>query len=165
MDGSNSGSGPRMLVFALSELNPDMREKPHDILDEQRARAPVERDQMFPAVCITSYAEGRDMLSDARLSRNFEHASPDNFVINGVKKLNEAVEAEFGRHDSMLVLEDPDHARVRGIVAKAFLARAAQARPLSESVVKSALDALDGRAEFDIVAEYACRIPISVLGP
>jgi cytochrome P450 len=156
---------PQMLLFKLSELNPEMRRDPHPLLDAQRAAAPAERDTSIPVVVITSYEAGRDMLTDPALSRNFERASHDNFVIAGVRRLNEAVEAEFGRHETMLVLEGADHARVRGIVAKAFLARAANARPLIEAVVANALARLEGRARFDVVGEYACRIPIHVLGP
>ncbi|MBL8552419.1 MAG: cytochrome P450 [Hyphomonadaceae bacterium] len=156
---------PRMLMFTLSELNPELRRDPHALLDAQRAQAIAERDPTIPAVLITAYETGRDMLSDPKLSRNFEHAPPENFIINGIRRVNAAVEAEFGKHETMLVLEDGEHARVRGIVAKAFLARAAQARPLIERVVDAALARLEGRAGFDIVSEYACRIPIHVLGP
>jgi cytochrome P450 len=166
MDGDFTGGGaPRMLLLTLSELNPEIRRDPHALLDTQRERAQVERDMSFPALLITSHALGRDMLVDPKLSRNFEHASPDNYVIAGVRRLNQAIEAEFGRHESMLVLEDPDHGRVRGIVAKAFLARAQRSRPIIEEVVGRALDALAGRAQFDVVRDYACRIPIHVLAP
>ena len=155
---------PRMLVFELSELNPKMREDPHAILDAQRAKAPVERDGFIPALCVTAYAVAKDLLNDQSISRNFDYSSPDNPVINAVKQLNAAVEEEFGKHDSMLVLDDPDHARVRGIIAKAFLARAATAKPMIERVVDEALAALAGRAEFDVVENYACQVPIRVLG-
>jgi cytochrome P450 len=166
MDGDFAGGGaPRMLLVTLSELNPEIRRDPHALLDAQRERAPVERDLTLPALLITSYAHGRDMLGDPKLSRNFEHASPENYVIATVRRLNQAIEAEFGRHDSMLVLEGPDHARVRGIVAKAFLARAQRSRPIIEEVVGRALDAIAGRTQFDVVRDYACRIPIHVLAP
>ena len=155
---------PRMLVFELSELNPAMREDPHAILDKQREKAPVERDAIIPALCVTAYAVARDLLTDQSLSRNFDYSSPDNPVINAVKQLNAAVEEEFGKHNSMLVLDDPDHARVRGIIAKAFLARAATAKPMIERIVDEAVGALDGRETFDIVENYACHVPIRVLG-
>jgi hypothetical protein len=153
-----------MIVFELSELNPEMRKNPHAMLDAQRDRAPVERDAFIPALCVTAYATARDLLTDASLSRNFDYASPDNPVIEAVKQLNRAVEGEFGKHDSMLVLDDPDHARVRGIIAKAFLSRAATARAMIERIVDEAIERLDGRAGFDIVEDYACRVPIRVLG-
>jgi cytochrome P450 len=166
MIGNLTGGGaPRMLLFTLSELNPEMRRDPHKLLDGQRAHAPVERDATMPILLTASYGLGRDILTDPKLSRNFEHASPENFVIAGVRRLNQAIEAEFGHHDSMLVLEEPDHARVRGTIAKAFLARAQRSRPLIEDAVERALRALDGRDQFDVVGDYACRIPLHVLGP
>ena len=155
---------PRMLLYRFSELNPDMRRDPHAMLDPQRASAPVDRDEVIPALYVTAYGVAKDLLTDSSISRNFEYASPANPVINAVRALNAAVEGEFGKHDSMLVLDDPDHARVRGIVAKAFLARAAQARPMIERVVENALSRLEGRDQFDVVEDYACRVPIHVLG-
>lgn len=158
------GALPRMLIYRFSELNPELRRDPHALLDPQRQSAPVDRDEVIPALYVTAYGVAKDLLVDSSISRNFEYASPQNPVINAVRALNAAVEEEFGRHDSMLVLDDPDHARVRGIVAKAFLARAAKARPMIESVVERALARLDGREGFDVVEEYACRVPIHVLG-
>jgi cytochrome P450 len=156
---------PRMLMFEFSELNPNFRRDPQSMLDAQRARAPAERDQFIHAVYLTAYGLARDLLTDPFYSRNFDLASPENPVIAGVRAINEAVEPEFGKHATMLVMEDPDHARVRGIIAKAFLARAAHAKPLIERVVSAALARLEGRERFDVVSDYACRIPIHVLGP
>ncbi len=165
MAADGEGQAPRLLMFQYSELNPDMRRNPHALMDAQRARMPVERDPFIHALLVTEYEIGKGLLSDASYSRNFDLASPDNPVIAGVKALNEAVEPEFGKHSSMLSLEDPDHARVRGLVAKAFLARAAKARELVVAVMEDALKRLDGRANFDVVSDYACYIPIRVLGP
>jgi cytochrome P450 len=162
--GFDLGVLPRMLIYRFSELNPELRRDPHAMLDPQREAAPIDRDEVIPALYITAYGTAKDLLVDSSISRNFEYASPANPVINAVRALNRAVEEEFGRHDSMLVLDDPDHARVRGIVAKAFLARAAQARPEIERIVDRALSRLDGRESFDVVEEYACQVPIHVLG-
>lgn len=164
-DGESDRQAPRVLVFQFSELNPELRRDPHKLLDPQRRERPVERDGMFDALYITAYQFGRDLLTDPAFSRNFELASPKNQVIAGVRELNEAVEAEFGKHATMLTMEDPDHARVRGLIAKYFLSRAAKARPHIEAVVEATLKSLEGNTGFDVVSDYACRIPISVLGP
>lgn len=164
-DGEGKNAPPQVFLYQFTELNPEMRRDPHALFDPQRVAAPAARDEALHAVLITAYDVARDLMMDRAYSRNFDLASPENFVIAGVKKLNEAVEEEFGRHDSMLILEDPDHARVRGPIAKAFLARAAESRPLIEDVVERTLRDLDGRDQFDVVTEYACRIPIHVLGP
>jgi cytochrome P450 len=155
----------RLLMLQYSELNPDMRADPHALFDPQRAERPVEHDGFLPAVMITSYEHGRGVLRDRELSRNFDYASPDNPVISHVLRLNAAVADEFGPHKSMLTLDDPDHARVRGIVAEAFLKRAASAQDNIGVVVDRVLGELKGRTGFDVVGDYAGRIPISVLGP
>jgi cytochrome P450 len=104
------------------------------------------------------------MLLDPKLSRDFADAAPNNLIISNVLKLNRAVEDEFGPHASILTLDNKEHARVRTIVAEAFLKRAAVAQPLIETRVNAALDALEERERFDVVEDYAACIPISVLG-
>ncbi len=159
-----SPAAPRFLLFEYTELNPRLRENPHALFDPQREERPVERDGMIPALMLTTYALGRETLLDRKLSRNFADAAPENPIIANVLRLNKAVEAEFGTHDTMLTLEDPDHGRVRGIIAEAFLKRAAASQGVVAEVVRGRLDALEGRETFDAVNEYAAQIPIRVLG-
>jgi cytochrome P450 len=64
----------------------------------------------------------------------------------------------------MLTLDDPDHGRVRGIVAEAFLKRAAGAQKLVARIIDAQIDAVADRDGFDAVNDYAARIPIQVLG-
>ena len=155
---------PRLLLFEYSELNPALRADPHAIFDPQRAERPVEHDGMIPAMLLTGYAVGREALMDRTLSRNFDDAAPENPVIANVRRLNAAMAAEFGRHDSMLTLDDPDHSRVRGIVAEAFLKRAAGAQGLVAAVIEDRIDAMAELGRFDAVNDYAAQIPIRVLG-
>lgn len=164
MSQSGDQAPGRVLFFEYSELNPRLREDPHSIYDPQRAERPAERDPFIHAVLITSYGLGREMLLDPALSRNFNDSTPDNVVIANVRRLNAAVEAEFGPHASMLTLDDPDHARVRNVVAEAFLKRASAATPIIARVIETELAKLAQRDAFDLVGDYAARIPIRVLG-
>jgi len=157
-------TAPRLLLFEYSELNPALREDPHAIFDPQRRERPVEHDGMIPALLISSYGLGREALQATALSRNFNDAAPENPVIANVRRLSQAVEAEFGKPDSILTLDDPDHGRVRGVVAEAFLKRAAKAQGLVARVIDERLDALAARDGFDVVNDYAGQIPIRVLG-
>ncbi len=153
---------PRFLLFEYSELNPAMRADPHALFNPQRRERPVEHDGMIPAMLISSWAEGREALMDRSLSRNFDDAAPENPVIANVRRLNAAVAAEFGRHDTMLTLDDPDHGRVRGVIAEAFLRRAAKSQDLVAQVIEERLDAMG--ETFDALNDYAAQIPIRVLG-
>lgn len=157
-------TAPRLLLFEYSELNPALRENPHAIFDPQRSERPVEHDGMIPALLISAYQEGREALRDPALSRNFNDAAPENPVIANVRRLSQAVEAEFGQSDSILTLDDPDHTRVRTIVAEAFLKRVARAQPLIARIIDERLDLLAQRDSFDAINDYAAQIPIRVLG-
>lgn len=163
-EGEKQAPPLRVLLFDYTELSPDFRANPHKVLDPQREERPVERDALLSALLLTSYGLGREMLLDQKLSRDFADAADNNLIIANVRKLNAAVEAEFGPHASILTLDNKEHARVRTIVAEAFLKRAALAQALIERSVNGALDKLAGRERFDVVEEYAARIPISVLG-
>ena len=154
----------KVLMFQLSELNPAFQADVHGALDRQRADNPVEHDAFLPAVLITAHEPARKLLLAPTLSRNFDFAGPNNPVAMGLRRLNQAVEAEFGRHESMLTLDGEDHARVRGVIAETFLKRASLSQNVIGEVVNQALDRLVGRERFDVVNDYAARIPIRILG-
>ena len=154
----------RLLLFEYSELNPAYRADPHALLDPQRAARPAEHDGMMPIVLVSAYDAGRDVLLDKALTRDFADAAKDNPVIASVFKIGDQVEAEFGPHVSMLTLEDPDHARVRGVIAPVLLKRAGGMQGKIRTIVDDLLDGLAARGAFDVIADYATPVPIHVLG-
>jgi hypothetical protein len=155
---------PRLLLFEYTELNPDFRANPHALLDPQRRDRPVEHDAMMPMALVSAYEAGREVLLDKTLTRDFADAAKDNPVIASVFKIGDQVEGEFGRHVSMLTLEDPDHGRVRGVIAPVLLKRAAGLQPRIVEIVDGLLDDLAAKGRFDVVADYATPVPIRVLG-
>src|SRR5262249_15704816 len=106
---AETNSPPRPpLVFTYTELSADFRRDPHTLLDEQRALPPAEHDAYLPAVLITSHALIRETLLDPTLSRDFSDAT-ENPVLGSVKRLNDAVEREFGPHASIVTLDNVEH--------------------------------------------------------
>ena len=66
-------------------------------------------------------------------------------------------------YTSMLVLNPPDHTRLRRLVSGAFTARRVQAlRPAIERMVGELLDAMTG--EVDFVSAFAFPLPVNVIG-
>ena len=64
----------------------------------------------------------------------------------------------------MLLLDDPDHKRLRGLVSQAFNQRSVEAwRPRIGAIAEALLDALANRDLFDVIAEYAAPLPIVVI--
>jgi cytochrome P450 len=66
--------------------------------------------------------------------------------------------------DNLLVKDDPDHRRLRKLVDHAFARRDVLGlRGRVEQVADALLDGLDGRDEVELCAEYANRLPITVI--
>ena len=64
----------------------------------------------------------------------------------------------------MVFKDPPDHTRLRRLLGRVFNARALQAmRPQVEAIAAQLLDALDGREEFDAIADFAGPLPCLVI--
>ena len=66
---------------------------------------------------------------------------------------------------SMLVLNPPNHTRLRRLVSGAFTARrVAGLRPSIEQIVAELVDDMDGRGPVDFVESFAFPLPVTVIG-
>ncbi|MEU6803019.1 cytochrome P450 family protein [Streptomyces neyagawaensis] len=111
---------------------------------------------------VTRWEEGRALLADARLSKNVADAG----------KLFERHQSDMSRqrdyshviNRSMVNMDPPDHTRLRGLVTKAFTMRqVAGLRPWIEEVADEVLGSLAGRAEFDVIADFAVPMVMTVI--
>ncbi len=72
----------------------------------------------------------------------------------------------YEHHTTSLVFNDaPLHTRVRRLIAGALTPRAiADLAPDLEALVGDLLGAMDGRAEVDLIEDFAAKIPVEVIG-
>ena len=72
----------------------------------------------------------------------------------------------FEHHTNSLVFNDPPlHTRVRKIIAGALTPRAiAEMEPGLIRLVDELLDAMEGKAEVDLIEEFASAIPVEIIG-
>ena len=69
-----------------------------------------------------------------------------------------------GREPSILMIDDPDHGRLRGLVNKAFTPRAVEKlAPRIQEIVDGLLDAVEGRESFDLIGEFSGPLPTIVI--
>jgi cytochrome P450 len=69
-----------------------------------------------------------------------------------------------GQEPSMLVLDPPDHTRLRGLVNRAFTPRVVEnLRPRVEQLVGELLDAVAGQQGFDVMSALAAPLPITII--
>jgi cytochrome P450 len=65
---------------------------------------------------------------------------------------------------SLLVIDPPEHERLRRLVSRAFTPRAIdRLRHRIQEIANALLDDLDGQTRCDLIASYASRIPIEVI--
>lgn len=146
----------------LTPLNPAFRDDPHVLLDALRTQSPVHRDDMAGVFVISRHADVRALVSDRTLWRDPVHAEEAAVM---ARRLLDDMDPDAPRSHttSILFLDDPDHARVRGPLMQAFYARVAKCRPQVEEIVKLALDRLEGRETFDLMETFCVPIPIDVI--
>jgi cytochrome P450 len=143
----------------LFAINPAFRNDPDAPLRLLRARCPVYQDESTKSLILTTYEDIRAVVNDRTLWRHpsradteslFHRFSPDNA-------------GQDSQTESILFLDDPDHARVRQPLTQAFYKRASKVRGATERIVAEILDGLAGLAQVDIINDVGIPIPIFVI--
>jgi cytochrome P450 len=122
---------------------------------------PVTLSDGHDAWLILSYNASRAALNDARFSKDMQAAMArsDEVVAPGLPG------PEFARH--MLVVDPPDHTRLRKLVLGAFTkGRIEQLRPRIEAIVDDLLDRVAQAgpdASVDLVGAFAFPLPFTVI--
>jgi cytochrome P450 len=149
-------------ILDLTPLNPSFREDPHAILGALRTAHPVMRDEMAGSWFISRYEDVRGVLTDLTLWRDPHRAEPAAVLTRRIiEQSGERQEGDGGM--SILLMDDPDHARIRNPLAQALYKRVAKSRGDVERIVDAVLDKVDGRETFDLMAGFALPIPIDVI--
>jgi cytochrome P450 len=151
-------SPPIPTGLEMTVLDETFRNCPHLRFDALRAADPVHHDTMLGRVLLTRAADVAAVLKDRSLSVDGRKAAPDSIV----QRVMSQQDRDAPR--SMLVLDDPDHGRLRRLVTKAFSARAIEAmRPEVARVTDELLDAVVDAPEFDLIESFASPLPIIVI--
>lgn len=141
-------------------LDPERRgDDLYPLLHQLRTLAPVfktENEGFQRAWVITRFADddtvvrSKSLSSDRRVLEIFR-AGGEGAFFQTMKSL-------------MKFLDPPDHARVRGLVAKAFTPRSVDAlRPRIAAIVEALLDAHRDARRMDVVADFAFPLPVRVI--
>jgi cytochrome P450 len=141
----------------LTALDPTFQEDPYPVLAKLRELDPMHHDTTLGRYVLTRHDDVEELLWDRSLSVDPRNAAPGTF------------EAMFGFNDpdrqpSMLFSDPPYHTRLRGLVSKAFTAKAVeQMRPRIQEIVDQLLDAIDVGLEVDLIEAFAGPLPTIVI--
>ncbi|AUG79385.1 cytochrome P450 [Kitasatospora sp. MMS16-BH015] len=126
-----------------------------------REHAPVHRTTLPSGVeawLVTRYADAKQALADARLSKNPAHHSEQAHRTGRVGIPGER-QADLMTH--LLNIDPPDHTRLRRLVSKAFTPRGVAAfEPRVRQLTDRLIDGFAERGSADLIHELAFPLPI-----
>lgn len=157
-----TSDAPLPSMLDLTPLNEAYRNDPYPILNDLRTRCPVRVDAQWGSTVFSRYADVRATVNDRTLWADPLKASGD---MVSARMFNGDVDRSLPRSEttSILMLDDPDHARIRHPLAQALYARVARFKPQVEAIMDRALDRLPEDRPFDLMAEFCVPIPIDVI--
>ena len=142
---------------AYNPLSSRMAQDPYPAYAALRERDPVHRSRLMNAWVFTRHSDVDAILRD---HRNFSN-DPRKGELTRRQRLNLPADDEF----TMLLLDPPDHKRLRALVNKAFTPKAVNALEAHiRSLLGSLLDDIDDPADaFDLMEAVAQPLPIIVI--
>jgi cytochrome P450 len=142
----------------FNPLSPDFIRDPYPHYQRLRTTDPMHV-TAFGAVVASRHAEASLVLRDKRFGKDFVDRSIRRY---GPRIMDEPVFRSMSHW--MLQQDPPDHTRLRGLVVKAFTARRIEdMRPRIRAVVDQTLDAVAGRGHMDLIADFAFRLPVTII--
>lgn len=140
---------------------PDVIADPYPVFQELREQSPVHYSQVLGGWVLTRYDDVKLAISDRRFSADrmrpfFAQLPSDQRQEFGA--LGDSISRWAVFHDP------PEHTRLRGLMNKAFTARAIERlEPRIRSIVDRLLDQVIDRGEMDLIADFAYPLPASVI--
>ena len=152
-------------LFDLTPLNPAYSDNPHAMLDRLRKECPAHRDNAAGAFILTRYADVRGVVSDTSMWRGPDRAEEEAVVARALadQKVEGLTIPEDEARSGILLMDEPDHMRIREPLAKALYKRVAKSKPLVQQVVNEWLDRIGDAECFDVMDRFALRVPIDVI--
>jgi len=139
-------------------------DSPYEQYAALRTRDPVHRSELLCGWVVTRFEDVGSLLRDPSVSSSIANATPTPLTINEQERL-----AEQPRASRTIVLaDDPDHARIRRLMADPFRPREIEKlrRRIGERV-SATLDRLrddhgGGSVEIDLVEDFAYPLPVQI---
>lgn len=145
-------------IMEISAYDPEARDNPHPRLKALRDECPVLRDETVKTWLISRYDDVRATVNDRTFVRH-----PINAEEGSMTRMMVDPDDPEGRRSSILFLDDPDHARNRLPLVKAFYARIKKMEPEIERMIDKVIEAAPESGQFDLMEEIAVPIPIMVI--
>jgi cytochrome P450 len=143
--------------MGLTAVDPAFRENPSAVVETLRSVEPVHKDRTFDRIVLTRAKDVAAVLNDRTLVVDPRKSRPGSASWVQFR-------IDRGFRPSMLHLDDPDHKRLRNLVAKAFNAQSIEAmRGRIREIVDKLFDEVADRSSFDVMEAFAKPLPTIVI--
>ena len=142
--------------IAYNPLSAGTVQNPYPVYSALRSRSPVHRSRLMNAWVFTRHADVDAILRNHRIFGS----DPRKGTLSPRQRNLLPPAAEF----TMLLLDPPDHTRLRALVNKAFTRRAVNAlEPRIRGILGGLLDDIEDPASFDLMQAVAQPLPVIVI--
>ncbi|HSG90876.1 MAG TPA: cytochrome P450 [Pseudomonadales bacterium] len=149
--------------FLSSFFTPEFIEDPYPSYRFLLEHQPLFRVPDMPLHVATRHADCQEIVRDRRLGHAFREGLEEQWGQDAEQVLaDNPVYRNLG--NSILLMDPPDHRRIRGLVAKAFDARRTEAmRPRVRALAHRLIDAFEADGEGDLVSLFTYPLPVIVI--
>jgi cytochrome P450 len=144
--------------IALTPLDDSFRKDPYGVLKRIQEATPVHEDRELKRFICMYHDDVKSVLRDPDLWSDPRKGNPGTFM----KELLGSGLRE-GDEPSMLLMDEPDHRRLRSLVSASFTPAAVERwRDRTKLVVSQVLDRIESD-EFDLISDFSGPVPTVVI--
>lgn len=138
-------------------LSQETKRNPHAFYAQLRPTEPLLYVEGMNAWLLTTYEDALWLLKDPRFTK-------DNRKVVRPEDVPEPMQEIAEQMRNMLMVDPPDHTRLRSLVSKAFTPRMIeQLRPRIQQIADELLDAVQDQGAMDLLPAFAYPLPITVI--
>ncbi len=151
-------TGRTAAVLSIDLNSPALLRNPYPLYAELRREAPIHR--LMPGIWLTTRYEDADrILRDPRFGKDFLAGVARRYGADAVEKPAFQMVNRF-----MLLMNPPQHTRLRGLVGKAFsVKQAPELRRLAQREADRLIDGFIDRGCADLVRTFAYPLPVRII--
>lgn len=146
-----------MTTITLSDLlAQETKYNPHAFYAHLRSTEPIVYVEELDTWLLTTYEDALWLLKDPRFTKDHRK----------LPELAERRDESWGTFTmrNLLMVDPPDHTRLRRLVSKAFTPRMIEhLRPPIQQITDDLLDAVQERGAMDLIADFAYPLPLTVI--
>ncbi len=135
----------------------ETKRDPHTFYAQLRSTEPLSYVEGLNAWVLTTHEDALWLLKDPRFTK-------DSRKLSNKEDMPERMQEMTAQMRNMLMVDPPDHTRLRSLVSKAFTPRMIeQLRPRIQQIADELLDAVQEQGTMDFIPAFAYPLPITVI--